>query len=172
MSHAIFSDNKGTSAIEFAICLPFLVLLYTGVFQLAEGLSAYRKVTLTARTVGDLTAQYTAVSDADLDLILNASQQVLAPYPVSPATMTISQIKIDASGVSTVDWSRGKNCSGLVAGSAFTIPAAIKTPNTYLIVATLNYSFVPTFGAGVIGNIPLHDQIVLNPRATARITKS
>lgn len=172
MSRAVCSDNSGTAAIEFAICLPFLVLLYMGGFQLFDGLSAYRKVTFTARTVADLTAQYTSVTDADLDLILNASQQALAPYNANAAKMTISQIKIDGAGVSTVDWSRGKNTAALDAGSAVTIPAAIKTASTYLIVASIEYNYKPGVGDSLVGKISMKDQIILNPRATARITKS
>jgi len=172
MIRRLFLDRSGTSAVEFAICLPFLILLYIGGYQLVDGLSAYRKVTATARTVADLTSQFTTVNDADLDTILNVSQKVMAPYRMNSATMTISQIRIDAAGLSTVEWSRGKNSAGLTVGSNFMIPAGIRTPNTWLIVASLNYNYVPNVGATLIGTIPMRDQIILNPRATARITKT
>lgn len=168
----LFSDIRGTSAVEFAICMPFLILLYIGGYQLTDAASAYRKVTATSRTVADLTAQYTTVSDADLDTILNASQKVMAPYAVATASMTISQIAIDASGVATVDWSRGKNVAGLTPGAAFTVPTSIRVANTYLIIANVDYSYVPNVGSGLIGPIPMRDQIILSPRAVARIAKT
>ena len=79
------SDRRGVAASEFAMSLPFLVLLYIGGYQLSDAISAYRKVAVATRTVADLTSQYTSVSYDDLDEILNASAQVLSPYKISAA---------------------------------------------------------------------------------------
>lgn len=171
MIRGFIRDKRGISAVEFALCLPFLVLLYIGGYQLSDAISAHRKVTSVARTVADLTSQYTAVSDADLDIILNASQQILSPYQTRDAKLTISQIKISAAGVSTVDWSRGKNISALTPGDAFAIPASIKTPGTFLIVAGVDYRYQPRVGSSLIGAIPMRDQIILSPRGSASIEK-
>lgn len=165
------ADRRAVSAVEFALCLPFLATLYLGGYQLSDAISAYRKVTFTTRTIADLTSQYTSVTDTDLDTILNASQQVMSPYKTTNASMTISQIKIDSGGTATVDWSRGKNISGLTAGTAFSIPSSIRTPGTYLIVAAVNYNYVPVVASSLIGTIPMQDTIILSPRAVPSITK-
>ena len=86
----LLHDRSGTSAVEFAIALPVLILLFTGGFQLSDAVAAYRKVTTTARAMADLTSQYSTVNDTTLDRILNASQQVMAPYASSNATLVVS----------------------------------------------------------------------------------
>lgn len=165
----LIRDRRGVSLVEFALCLPFLMLLYIGGYQLSDGISAYRKVTTTTRTIADLTTQYTSLTTGDLDTILNASTQVLAPYKISAGSFVVSQIKIDASGNSTVDWSRGKNSSGLTVGATFAVPASIKVNNTWLIVATVNYTYTPVAASGMIGTIPLQETIYMNPRASPQV---
>ncbi len=165
-------DTRGVSLIEFAICLPFLILLFTGSFQLSDAVAANRKVTMAARTIADLTSQYTTVSDSDLDTILNASQQVLAPYSADSATMTVTLVSTDALSRSTVTWSDGKNITGLKPCSAFNLPLAIKQPGTSLIVAQVVYTYTPTFGATYIGTIPLTETIIMSPRGSTTITYS
>ena len=50
-------DTKGVSAVEFALVLPLMLTLYLGGAELAQAISASRKVTLVSRTVADLAAQ-------------------------------------------------------------------------------------------------------------------
>jgi Flp pilus assembly protein TadG len=62
VTRRLWADQGGVSAVEFAICLPFIVLLYLGGYQLSDSISAYRKVTAATRTVADLTSQSTSVT--------------------------------------------------------------------------------------------------------------
>ncbi len=172
------SDKRGASLIEFALVLPFLVTLYIGSYQVSDAISAYRKVTITTRALADLTSQATSVTYADLSSFLDASQQIMAPYKVSNARLSITQVKIDNDGNATVDWSCGKNIrnscgmgiSGLTPGSAFNLPANIKVAGTSLIVASVDYSYAPVAAGSIIGSIPMHDQIILSPRSSQTIT--
>lgn len=162
-------DDKGFALVEFATVLPFLILLWLGGYQLSDALTAYRKVTIATRTIADLTSQYATVDDADLDTILNASQQVMAPYAQSNARMIVAQIKVDGSGNATVDWSRGKNVDPFEKGAAFNVPASIKQNNTSIIVAQITYTYTPTVASSLIGEIPLRDQIIMSPRVADTI---
>lgn len=171
MIRALARDTRGVSATEFAIVLPFLVLLYLGGYQLSDAISANRKVTTATRTIADLTSQYTSVSDVDLDTILDASQQVMAPYKVENAQLIVSQVKVDGSGNVKVDWSRSKNGTALTPGTNYTLPAAIKQNNTSLIVSTITYNYVPVVASSIFGTIPLRDQIMMSPRASSTVKK-
>jgi len=164
------ADRSGVSAVEFAMVLPFLVTLFIGSYQVCDAVSAYRKVTATTRAVADLTSQYTTVTTSDVDTVLAASQQMLTPYKLNDAKIIVSQIKIDGNGVATVDWSQGKNVSGLTPGSAFTLPNQVKTNNTYLVVASVDFTYKPIASSSIVGTIPMRDQIILSPRASASIT--
>jgi Flp pilus assembly protein TadG len=169
MMRRLLSDRRGVAASEFAMSLPFLVLLYIGGYQLSDAISAYRKVAVATRTMADLTSQYTSVSDDDVNTIMDASAQVLNPYKVSAAKITISQIAISSSGVATVDWSFGKNITKLTKGTPFTLPASVRTPNSYVIVASINYTYTPVAASGMIGTIPMQDQIVMGPRSSVEV---
>lgn len=171
MRRSLVHDSRGVSATEFAIVLPFLLLLYVGGYQLSDAISAYRKVTTATRTVADLTTQFTTISNADLDAILAASQQVMSPYPISKAKLVVSQVSIDAKGAATVSWSRGRNTGELVKGSAYTLPASIKQNNTSLIVASIQFDYVPTVAPTLIGAIPMRDDIIMSPRASSTVKK-
>jgi Flp pilus assembly protein TadG len=173
----LLSDRRGIALTEFALCLPFLVLLYVGGYQLSDAMSAYRKVTITTRTVADLTSQYTAVSDDDIGTILNASAQVLAPYNISASTITVSQVAIDGKLNATIDWSKtktgtGASGNGIAPGtevSTSDLPNAVRQANTYLIIASVNYSYTPLVAGNLIGPIAMHDQIIMGPRAASEV---
>ena len=54
---ASLGDERGVSAVEFAMLLPLMLTLYLGAVEISQGIGADRKVTLTARTVADLVSQ-------------------------------------------------------------------------------------------------------------------
>lgn len=168
----ILGDVRGVSATEFAIVLPFLILLYLGGYQLSDAISAYRKVTTATRTVADLTTQYTSITNADLDAILSASQQVMSPYKISNAKLVVSQVSVDNSGSATVSWSRGLNTGPLTQGAPYTLPNSIKQNNTSLIVASIQYAYTPIVAPGLIGAIPMRDDIIMSPRASSTVKKT
>jgi Flp pilus assembly protein TadG len=166
----LLSNNHGVAMIEFAFVGPVMITLYLGTFQLCDAISAYRKVTTTARSIADLTSQYISVSNADLDTVLNSSTQIMAPYSALKAKMTVTQIKIDNSGAAKVDWSRSKNAIALNGGDDYALPSAIKTPNSSLIIAKVTYEYTPPFAFGVIGSIPFSDTIMMSPRAVVSVS--
>lgn len=162
-------DRRGMALTEFAFALPLMLMMYVGGFQLCDAISAYRKVTTTTRAVADVTSQYTSVNNTDLDVILAASEQIMAPYSVDNAKLVISQIAIDKDKVATVAWSRGRNIAGLTQGSTFTVPESIKQPNTSILVAEIQYLYKPNVISSLIGDIPMKERIIMMPRATNTI---
>ena len=89
-------DKRGVAAVEFALILPFMLLLYLGSAELTYGLMANRKMTLVARTLSDLTAQTTAtagVTSAELTDIFTAAAAIISPYSATPLNMSISSIE-------------------------------------------------------------------------------
>lgn len=164
-------DTRAISATEFAIVLPFLVTMYLGGYQLSDAISAYRKVTTATRTVADLTSQFSSVSDAELDTVLAASQQVMTPYKVANAQLIVSQVVVDDEGAVTVDWSRALNTTALQSGTPYTLPPSIKQNGTSLIVATIRYNYVPVVAPTLIGTIPMRDDILMSPRTSATVKK-
>ena len=88
-------DRRGVSAVEFALLAPVMIALYLGMVEVSDGIGADRKVSLTASTLANLTAQYTTISSTDMSNILDASSAIITPYSASNLSMTVSCINID-----------------------------------------------------------------------------
>lgn len=165
-------DERGVSAVEFAMLLPLMTTLYLGGVEVSQGVSIDRKVTLTARTVTDLVSQVSSVNNAAMDNILKASSAVLSPYPTSNAKVTVSVLKIDANSKVTVEWSDSLNGTAKAKGSTVTIPGALVVPNTSLVWGEVSYSYKPVVGYVLTGTLNLKDQIFMRPRLSDTITRT
>jgi len=157
-------DQRGVTAVEFAMLLPLMLTLYLGSVEISQGVAIDRKVTLTARTIADLASQSTTLSTADMSNILGAASSVIAPYDASQLRVTVSQIKIDSNGNATISWSNTQGGTAHGVGSGVTLPAALNTANTWLIWGEASYSYRPTIGYVVTGTLNLSDQIYMRPR--------
>src|SRR3954471_13241674 len=157
-------DKRGVSAVEFAMLLPLMVTLYIGGVEVSSAIAVDRKVTLVARTLGDLVAQSTSVNATDMTNILNASSSVVQPYSPSLIQVTVSRVDIDANSVAKVVWSKTLNGTARGANSTVTLPAALNTANTSLIWAESQYAYTPAIGYVITGTMTLKDQIYMRPR--------
>jgi Flp pilus assembly protein TadG len=160
-------DEGGVSAVEFALLLPVMIALYLGSVEISSGVSIQRKVTLTAGTVANLTAQSTSLSTSDVNNILNASTSILAPYSTTGASVTVSCIGINSSGVAKVDWSVSKGGAARSTGSVVSIPSALAVPSTQLIFSEVSYPYKPTVGYTISGTLTLSDRMYSSPRISA-----
>jgi Flp pilus assembly protein TadG len=165
-------DERGVSAVEFALLLPLMLVLYFGAVEVSQAVAVDRKVTLSARSVADLVAQAQSVNTTEVNDILDAASTVTAPYSAANLKVTVSQIKIDAQGNATVSWSDARNTTAKTPGSAVTIPTALKIPNTYLILGEVQYTYKPVLGYVVTGTLNLKDQIYMRPRQGASVTRT
>jgi Flp pilus assembly protein TadG len=157
-------DERGVSAIEFAMVLPLLVTLYLGGVEVSQAVAIQRKVTLTARTVADLVSRVSSINKAGTTAVLDASTAVLAPFPVDKAGVTVSLINIDATSKLTVAWSETKGGTQRTTVPAGTLPAALVVPNTSLVWGETTYAYKPTIGYTMTGTLNLKDQIFMRPR--------
>src|SRR3954467_14439776 len=164
-------DERGVSAVEFALLLPLMLTLYLGAVEVSQGIGADRKVTLTARTICDLVSQVSSIGNSDMTNALNASSAVMAPFPVGNLKVTVTSVKIDATGKATVDWSDTLNGTARAKGSVVTLPAALNVANTSLIWSEVQYTYKPVMGYVVTGTLTLKDQIYMRPRLSDSVAR-
>lgn len=169
----IIADCKGTALLEFAVTLPILLSLYLGSVQLCDAVSVYRKATTTSRTIADLASQYTQVSDTELEAVLNASSQIMAPHSTANLKMIVSQVSVNSSGVASVDWSKasGTGTVALTSGTTYTLPSGVAVNGTSVIVSRVDYNYLANLGGIVRTEIPLADTIYMYPRSIKTIPK-
>jgi len=139
------SDCRGIAAIEFAMVVPLMLVLFFGTVEFSTGLAIDRKVTIMARTLSDLVSQNTSVTDTQLTNIFNAGTGVMTPYDPAPVKSTVSELYVDpTTKVARVQWSQGAAPRGN--GSTVAIPTALQVGGTYLIYSEVSYKYVPVVG--------------------------
>lgn len=141
-------DDAAVAAVEFAVALPFLILLLLGSIDLTYGVSASRKVNLASSTASDLVAQVESVDDAYLKNSFMATSAIMKPFDDSKMEVVISSIVVDDKKKVTVAWSKSKNKTKLprAKGSPFPLEEDLKSPGSSLVVAEVYYDYVPVIG--------------------------
>lgn len=136
--------KKAVAAVEFALILPVMALIYLGTVEVSMAIAVQRKVAITSGSMGDLTAQYASVTDSIVNTIFSASAAVMEPYSSSTLTSRVSSVSFDGAGVQSVLWSYqkiGANSKQSSSGPSAAIPGNLVVPNTSLIVSEINYTY-------------------------------
>jgi Flp pilus assembly protein TadG len=182
-ARALRRDASGVAAVEFAMIFPLMLVAFFGTVEICAAVAIDRKVTLTARTISDLTSQQqSTVASANLTGIFTYGIYILAPYPTSPLKEQVSEIYVDSNGKATIQWSQGATISGntvtLVASSrnynddvTSVVPTALLVKQTYLIFSEIKYQYLPVGGGYVMAKtgINLSDVSYTRPRQSTCI---
>lgn len=176
---AFAADCRGLAAVEFAMIVPLMLVMFFGTFEVSQAVAVDRKVTLVARTLSDLISQSAStITDANLQNAFTAAISVATPFDPSKVKTTISEVSIDANGIATVVWSRAATVASPTAKQATlatstrnsgdkitsTIPQALRVPSTYLIMSEVSYSFSPGIKFVLKSDFDLTDVSYSRPR--------
>jgi Flp pilus assembly protein TadG len=165
LAAALLKNTSGLAAVEFAMILPMMLVLFFGTVEMSNGVAVYRKVTLMAHTLSDLTSQSVEVqSTTDLPNFFAASTGVMAPYSAAPISQTITEIWVNPSGQARVQWSYGS--AQLTPGTPFpNLPSNLAVPNSYVIFSQVGYLYQPAVGYVMpIAGVSLSDFAYTRPR--------
>ncbi|MBN8966711.1 MAG: pilus assembly protein [Rhizobiales bacterium] len=158
-------DERGLSAIEFAMLLPLLLVLFLGSVDLSQGISADRKLTYTTKTVADLVSRTTSLTASEMNDVLAAATAVMAPFPAGNLRLIVSSVEIDKDGNATIDWSTTLNGTAHNKGDPVTLPdALLANKSSSLIWSEAQYLYQPVVGYVIVGQLTLSDQICMSPR--------
>jgi Flp pilus assembly protein TadG len=169
-------DEGGAAAVEFALVLPVLALLYLGGYELQSASNIYHKMSDATREMANITSQNTSTNLTSLCSQLAAASVVMTPFSATPMTMDLYEIQTDANSNASVTWHVSYNfskttCTDSGSASSWTMPANLASPSSSYILAKSSYTYTLTVGANYISPIPtLTDQIYFVPRESASIT--
>ena len=179
-------DRSGVAAVEFALMVPIMLLIWIGLIVATDAMTSDKKVTTFARTLADLTTQMAAVSQTDLNSIYAAAESVMFPQAATAMGVRLTSFSIDGAGKVFVDWSNVPNdpkLKGQFAAHARcmqygSLPTGLKVNRTSIILAEVTMNYQPSVAAQVVdqlfgttgGVMPLSDQLYMRPRQGNQVT--
>jgi Flp pilus assembly protein TadG len=108
-------NTRGAALVEFAFCLPVLLVLYLGGISVSDMIACSRKTTTATRTLIDLVSRtmspaiiYNSPSTANAATQLSASAVVLSPYKLNNATQQISLLRVCDATHAYVVWTQAQ----------------------------------------------------------------
>jgi Flp pilus assembly protein TadG len=184
------TDADAVAATEFAIVVPFMLVLLVGGTELSDGMAINVKVSATAHSVTDMVTQNTSLGTASMQNILTGATAIIAPYPVnnSQLLVTVSEISSDANGALTLRWSQSYNGTSFGTGrtslganglyGALTLPTSLngtagnannannQNDQVSFILGEVSYAYTPNLGYTISGTVTLADSYWLFPRCS------
>jgi Flp pilus assembly protein TadG len=145
-------DQSGVAAVEFALILPIMLLLFLGSFETTNLVLAYMKLEASAETAADLVAQTrvnTVLQSTDFTNITNAAKQVLSPLPTSGVLLKIAFASVTYNtGSAVIDWHTEVNSATPITTANIPNNASLANLGNQasgstdsVIIATLTYSY-------------------------------
>jgi len=183
-------DRRGIAAIEFALVVPLMLVMYLGTIEISAAVSINRKVSRIASTVADLVTQQTEVAKTDLKGIMEIGEALLFPYDSDKPVITVVAIDVESSYPKggKVVWSRRDNKGtfdngGYVKNNDIEVPTDLRIDGSFLIRVDTNLDYIPivhwligdtigTVNTNGVGIIEMNERYYLRPRLGADITCS
>jgi Flp pilus assembly protein TadG len=135
MLKRVTRNTRGAVIVEFAICLPLLLLMYSGGSFVSDMIACNRKVTIATRSLVDLVTRttspaivYNAPQSTNATSYLSASAIVLSPYSLDNATEQVSLLRVCDATHAYVVWTQAQTQSA--DGSTVTATTSTHTPGT------------------------------------------
>lgn len=159
--------RSGVAAIEFALVLPVMLLLWFGMVEVTVALNLDRKVTILSRTVADLVGRETTTDTRRLGEIFDAATAVMAPFGHRDVEIVVTSVFVRRNAenalVGEVCWSRTRPVDGSTRlphriGDPMPVPTGFDHPGTSFIVAEVFAPYRPSVGSGVVGDITLSER--------------
>lgn len=168
----IVRDERGIAAVEFALMLPFLILLMLGGFELSRYLLINQKVEKSVYAVADIVSQQTSVTNAQLNQIILAASEIMRPHDIGPnGRIILSSVYKNGTNAPTVQWQFTGGGSLDVAskigapGNSATLPGSLTlNDKDNVIVAEFYYELSPILSNTTILPSSLYKFALFKPR--------
>ena len=166
------ASESGIAAVEFSLILPVLLLLWIGGVEVTGALSVDRRLNNLASSIGDLVARSKQLTYAEVDDIFDLAPGALFPYDATGIAMRVTAVTMDNTGKATVAWSRAEGSKPAHAPNTpmnSFVPAALRVPDSQIIMSEVFYTYEPALGYVITGDLPLEDKMFFVPRLVPRV---
>lgn len=166
----------GVAAVEFALVVPFMLVVYLGTSEASALITMDRKVQSVAGAVGDLVARENGtISGATLQDYFQASSGIMSPYTTTNIKQIVTSVQVMADGTTNVTWSREYLNGVMSVGTTYVVNKPYGRASdmasmtniakgSYVIVSEASYSYKPLFGLVFDKAVNLYRQSFYVPR--------
>lgn len=161
-------DRSAAAAVEFALLMPMMIMVFFAGIDMTEAVSARRKAVQASSTISDLIAQAKEVTPGDVTNVFTAGKAIMTPFSANHFEAVVSSVRVDASKVARVAWSQGYNKTAHVVGKTVTLPEKLLVANTSFVMAEVTYGYKPVVGGGIIGPINIPKTTYALPRTASK----
>lgn len=166
-------NERGIAVVEFAIMLPVIMTMFYGCIEATRFILVTQKAEKLAHTVADVTAQSVTLTNASLNQLMEATNDIMNPFAFSEKGVVKITSLYRAPGVAnaTVNW-RYSGGGDLVATSAFGAVGSTPTmPGDFtfderenVIAAEVFFEWTPLISSQFFGTRVIYRQAFYKPR--------
>lgn len=165
------TDARGIIAVEVAMAMPVILILILSGIDVTRYVLLHQKLERTAATMADLVSQSLAMSDAELNALAAAAEEVLDPYDLmADGGLVVSSIANGDGAGARVAWQRSFGSAADASrfgpqGGAATLPATfVVREGENAIGVEVMYDFVPIFAFSVLETGTIDSMALFRPR--------
>lgn len=153
------SSQEGVAAVEFAMIVPIMAVMFIGAVELSQAITVDRRVTQVAGSTADLVARWQKPNDAgapngisqtEMMDIMRVGGYIVAPYDQTPLQIVIrSVVSSPSSATNTKQWwnctfkGQGNTLSCACTNTDYTLPANLVGTNDSVIISETTYKYKP-----------------------------
>lgn len=161
-----YKSESGVSAIEFALVVPFLMVVFLGFSEVALANRTSTHVSKVAATVADIISQSASISIEEVEIALRAAHALAGASAAGTMTVEVVGVNVASNGSTSVVWARGVNSTNLPApGNSYDLPDDLKTEAGFIVASRANYKHLPIIGGSMVGTVEMEKKFYFIPRS-------
>ena len=165
--------RKGLAALEFAILLPTMVFVLLAAVDLIDALSTYRRAENVAASLADVISRDTSVSNSEITGLWSAVGLLMYPDTDTSMNERVSSVMVNTANNATVVWSEAHNgATARTANSTVTLPAAMMTAGTSVVMAETTYHYTAPLNFLFAGTIDFNHTVYRRSRLVDPIPRT
>ncbi|WP_316858823.1 TadE/TadG family type IV pilus assembly protein [uncultured Cohaesibacter sp.] len=164
-------DERGVSAIEFAIVIPVMCLLAVGSWEVTKAVLTKRKTAHLATSIANLASQDDYITVSDQATFEDIAEKILFPYNGFTHRIGIMGVEVDSDGDLNVSCQFGD-----AEIDSNTIPEGLRVANTYYVLSAVEVEFkalnkdVSFLGSKIgLTDMTFRDTALFSPRSDAEL---
>ncbi|MFP6744553.1 MAG: TadE/TadG family type IV pilus assembly protein [Alphaproteobacteria bacterium] len=161
--HRFIKNLRGVVAIEFALIVPVMLIILTGIIELSNYMMAARRVTGAAYAAADLISQETDLNIAGFIEILEVTQLIMAPFDTTKLSFGVASVRYDDdTGEADLKWEARIN--GGTVDEAESLASGLGDAGESVIIVSTKFAYTPLFNIVFSGSYTLSDTAITRPR--------